>query len=75
MALLELCLLYHFYYIFLKILVFNTGSHNVPLTGIEFTVHPTLALILLSQLPIARVTDMGHHAQVICHFKEKKRRK
>jgi hypothetical protein len=29
-------------------------------------------VILLPQLPIARVTDMGHHAQVICHFKEKK---
>jgi hypothetical protein len=29
-------------------------------------------MILLSQLPIARVTDMEHHAQVICHSTEKK---
>jgi hypothetical protein len=48
MALLELCLLYHFYYIFLKILVFNTGSHYVPLAGIELTMRLTLALKLWS---------------------------
>jgi hypothetical protein len=29
-------------------------------------------VILLPQLTIARVTDMGHHAQVICHLKKKK---
>jgi hypothetical protein len=46
MAFLELCLLYHFYYIFKKILVFNKGLHYVPFAGIELTMHPTLALNL-----------------------------